>query len=206
MTDDRYAIPAQEFVLEEEIKKSRFITILFRCQSEQELKLALTNARRDYPDARHYCWAFVGGAPKEMVNCGSSDDGEPSGSAGRPMLAVLQGADIGEIGAIVVRYFGGIKLGVGGLVRAYSGGIKRGLPQLETDIQLLKDEATITCDYAQLSDVEYVCNKYQTTIEGKEFSEQVVLNLAVPKSQKSALTQDISVISQGQLQLIFKDK
>ena len=203
MTDDRYLIPAQEFMLEEEIKKSRFITILFRCQSEQDMKLALTNSRRDYPDARHYCWAFVGGAPNEMVNCGSSDDGEPSGSAGRPMLSVLQGSDIGEIGAIVVRYFGGTKLGVGGLVRAYSAGIKRGIPQLETDIQQLRDEAHIVCEYAQLSDVEYVCNKHQVLIIDQQFTEQVLLSLAVPKSNRQILQQDIITLSQGQLSVKF---
>ncbi|RLV60810.1 YigZ family protein [Parashewanella curva] len=203
MASDRYLVPAQPLVLEEEIKKSRFITILFRCQSESELKLALTNFRRDYPDARHYCWAFVGGAPKEMVNCGSSDDGEPSGSAGRPMLSVLQGADIGEIGAIVVRYFGGTKLGVGGLVRAYSAGIKRGLPQLQTDVQQLRDEARLSCDYAQLSDVEYLCKKHQVLIQDQQFTEQVLLPLAIPKSNRQIIQQELATLSQGQLSLKF---
>lgn len=122
---ESYLIPAQTYTFEEEIKHSRFITVLFHCDSEEVFKCVLTNLKAEYPGASHYCYAFVSAAPDNQVEIGSSDDGEPAGSAGRPMLASLQGANIGEIGAVVIRYFGGTKLGVGGLVRAYSSGIKQ---------------------------------------------------------------------------------
>ena len=117
---ESYNVPCDEIVIEEEIKHSCFISFLFHCDSVDKLKLVLTDIKRDYPGASHYCSAFVAGAPDDSVLIGSSDDGEPAGSAGRPMLAVLQGAHIGEVGAVVVRYYGGTKLGVGGLVRAYT--------------------------------------------------------------------------------------
>jgi len=97
-----------------------FISFLFHCTSLEQLKLVLTDIKRDYPGASHYCYAFIAGAPNDSIAIGSSDDGEPAGSAGRPMLAVLQGANLGEVGAVVVRFYGGTKLGVGGLVRAYT--------------------------------------------------------------------------------------
>ncbi|MGB0893135.1 MAG: YigZ family protein [Parashewanella sp.] len=203
---DSYQILSESFVIEEEYKKSRFITYVFSCSCYDSMKLALTKVKVDYPDARHYCYAFVGSEPGNMVNCGSSDDGEPAGSAGRPMLAVLQGSNVGEIGIIVVRYFGGTKLGVGGLVRAYTGGIKRALPQLITETKLLKDQARLTCDYAQLSDVEYLLNKHQAVIENKTFDAQVGLNVAIPKSAKQQIQTELVQLSQGQLQFSFVEK
>ena len=203
MITDSYAIIAEPFTIEEEIKKSRFITVLFPCSSEKELKLALTNLKSEFTDARHYCWAYVAAEPGNSFRCGSTDDGEPSGSAGRPMLAVLQGSDVGEIGVVVIRYFGGTKLGVGGLVRAYTGGIKRALPQLAINVKQLRDSTTLTCEYQQLSDIEYLLAKYDCLIEDKVFTAKVELMIAVPKSKKDDLTQAISTLTQGQLQLKF---
>ncbi|MBE8167401.1 MAG: YigZ family protein [Shewanella sp.] len=202
---DSYSILSQPYTVEEEIKKSRFITVLFFCSSEKELKLALTRLKGDYPDARHYCYAFVAGQPDETVNCGSSDDGEPAGSAGRPMLAVLQGSGIGEIGVVVIRYFGGTKLGVGGLVRAYSGGIKRSLPQLELETKQLRDSATLVCDYAQLGDVEYLLKRFDAIIIDKSFTAQVKLVVEIPLSSKNAIADELATLTQGRLAFQFVD-
>ena len=203
MKNDSYDVIAEPFIIEEEIKKSRFITVLFPCSSEKEFKLALANLKVEYPDARHYCWAYVAAEPGNLFNCGSTDDGEPSGSAGRPMLSVLQGSDVGEIGVVVIRYFGGTKLGVGGLVRAYTAGIKRALPQLTTKVKQLRDSTTLVCDYHQLPDIEYLLTKYDSLIEDKTFAAQVELTIAVPKSKKQALIESISTLTQGQLKLKF---
>ena len=203
MKNDSYNVIAEPFTIEEEIKKSRFITVLFPCSSEKDLKLALANLMVEYPGARHYCWAYVAAEPGNLFRCGSTDDGEPSGSAGRPMLSVLQGSDVGEIGVVVIRYFGGTKLGVGGLVRAYTAGIKRALPQLTTKVKQLKDSTTLVCDYHQLPDIEYLLTKYDSLIEDKTFTAQVELTIAVPKSKKQALIESISTLTQGQLQLKF---
>ncbi|MCL1077849.1 YigZ family protein [Parashewanella spongiae] len=202
---DSYLILAKPFTIEEEIKKSRFITVLFPCQSESDLKLALTNLRTGYPDARHYCYAFVAGQPDDTVHCGSTDDGEPSGSAGRPMLSVLQGSNIGEIGVVVIRYFGGTKLGVGGLVRAYSGGIKRSLPQLELVRKQIRVRATIVCDYAQLGDVEYLLKRFDGVIVDKSFTAQVKLVAEIPVSTKKAIADELATLTQGRLAFQFVD-
>ncbi|MBM7071077.1 YigZ family protein [Shewanella sp. 202IG2-18] len=203
MNGDSFDVIAETFTIEEEIKKSRFITVLFPCSSEKDLKLALTNLKVEYPDARHYCWAYVAAEPGNLFKCGSTDDGEPSGSAGRPMLSVLHGSSLGEIGVVVIRYFGGTKLGVGGLVRAYTAGIKRALPQLSIRIKQLRDSTSLVCDYQQLPDLEYLLSKYDCLIENKTFAAQVELSIAVPISKKAELIQSISTLTQGQLLLQF---
>lgn len=105
----------EEVVVRQEIKKSKFICVLARIRSVEELKAFITRLKKEYPQASHYCSAMKAGALTH-----SSDDGEPSGTAGRPMLDVLMGCEGDEIGAVVIRYFGGTLLGKGGLVRAYS--------------------------------------------------------------------------------------
>ena len=204
MLTDSYKIPSAELIIEEEIKHSRFISFLFHCQSYDGLKCALTNIKADYPGANHYCYAFVAGEPDNSVAMGSSDDGEPSGSAGRPMLATLQGANIGEIGAIVVRYFGGTKLGVGGLVRAYSSGIKQGLTQLQTQVKQIRYPGALICEYSQLKDVEYLLDQYDAVIEDRDFMEKVTLNFAIPKRFQTELNRDLATMSQGSLVAKFE--
>lgn len=194
-----YLIPEATLVIEEEIKHSRFISILFHCPSVESFKCALTNIKMDYPGASHYCSAFITAEPTNSILCGSSDDGEPAGSAGRPMLAILQGANLGEIGAIVVRYYGGTKLGVGGLVRAYTSGIKQGLSQLQTRMKQIRYPSCLTCDYYQLKDVEYLLQKFEAVIEERDFAEQVRLQFALAKMHQTQLNQELATLSQGGL-------
>ena len=200
---DSYNIPSAELVIEEEIKHSRFISFLFHCQSYEELKCALTNIKVIYPGASHYCYAFVAQDPNKSVAMGSSDDGEPVGSAGRPMLATLQGANIGEIGAIVVRYFGGTKLGVGGLIRAYSSGVKLGLTQLQTQVKQIRYPGSLTCEYSQLKDVEHLLAQYDGVIEARDFMEKITLSFAIPKRFTIKLNLNLASISQGSLMAKF---
>lgn len=202
---ESYLIPAAELLFEEEIKHSRFISFLFHCQSVEELKCVLTNLKVEYPGANHYCYAFVGGSPTDSVNIGSSDDGEPSGSAGRPMLAALQGANIGEIGAVVIRYFGGTKLGVGGLVRAYSSGIKQAIPQLETQLKQIRYPGKLVCEYHQLKDVEHLFAQLDVLIEDKLFAEHIEIRFAIPKAFKQQLNLDLATMSKGQLKAVFEE-
>ena len=202
---ESYPIPAEPITIEEEIKHSRFISFLFHCPSEESLKCALTNVKGQYPGANHYCYAFVAGAPDNNVAMGSSDDGEPSGSAGRPMLATLQGANIGEIGAIVVRYFGGTKLGVGGLVRAYSSGIKQGLTQLQTQIKLIRYPGRLVCDYHQLKDVEHFLQRCEAEVSDKVFTDKVTLIFEMPKAMQQRFNRELATLSQGRLEADFSD-
>jgi uncharacterized YigZ family protein len=108
----------------------------------------------DHPDARHHCVAWVAGPPDDSQQLGFSDDGEPAGTAGKPMLAQLMGSGVGEITAVVVRYYGGILLGTGGLVKAYGGGVHQALAQLTTQRKTPLTAYTLQCEYGQLAGVE----------------------------------------------------
>lgn len=198
-----YPIPSDNLLIEEEIKHSRFISFLFHCPNAETLKLTLTNLKQTYPGASHYCYAFIAGAPNDMVNIGSSDDGEPAGSAGRPMLATLQGAGVGEIGAVVIRYFGGTKLGVGGLVRAYTSGIKQGLGQLATQVKQLRYPITLVCTYAQQGDVEYAIKQHDGELLEQQFTDKVALRFSLSKANLLPFNQQIAVLTQGKIQVNF---
>ncbi|MBB1427535.1 YigZ family protein [Shewanella sp. SG44-2] len=200
---ESYLIPQTNVLIEEEIKHSRFISLLFHCPHPNDMKLALTDIKQQYPGANHYCYAFVAGSPENTIDMGASDDGEPSGSAGKPMLACLQGAKIGELGVIVVRYFGGTKLGVGGLVRAYTSGIKQGLTQIQTQVKHLRYPARLVCHYAQLTDVEYLVAQYDGVVMDKEFTDKVEIHFELAKSHHQAFNQALATQTQGQLQVKF---
>ncbi|MGE4261582.1 YigZ family protein [Shewanella sp.] len=203
---DSYPIPSGEVVFEEEIKHSRFVTVLFHCPSVAVFKDKLASIREAYPAATHYCQAAIMSDPSDDTALTCSDDGEPSGSAGRPMLNVLKGSGIGEVGAIVIRYFGGVELGVGGLVRAYSSGVKHALKQLTLSTKVKTLAASICCEYAQLPDVEHYLGQFNVTIVERQFSEQVLLHLAIPVSARIALAETLQRISQGQLRLSFSSE
>ncbi|MCL1090230.1 YigZ family protein [Shewanella profunda] len=201
---ESYNVPCDDVVIEEEVKHSRFISFLFHCDSLDKLKLVLTDIKRDYPGASHYCYAFVAGAPNDSVSIGSSDDGEPAGSAGRPMLAVLQGANIGEVAAVVVRYYGGTKLGVGGLVRAYTSGLRQGLTKLATRIKQLRYPARLQCDYSQLRDVEHLLQQVDAVITNKQFAEAIDIEFEIGKYQQVIFSELLTALSQGRLSAEFE--
>ncbi|MDI5935886.1 IMPACT family protein [Halomonas kalidii] len=148
----RYAVPdipaGQWRESELEVEKSRFIAWLCHAPDTAAFDTLLAAARRTHPTASHHCSAFIAGPPGEQAAIGFSDDGEPGGTAGRPMFQVLAGAGLGQVGCVVTRYFGGTKLGTGGLARAYAQAVARaleGLPRREvverTPLQLQVDFA-----------------------------------------------------------------
>lgn len=130
----RYPIPClgagEIHATEIEIERSRFLAWLCHAPDVTRFNALLGRARATYPDASHHCSAFIAGPPGEQTAIGFSDDGEPGGTAGRPMFQVLDGAGIGQVGCVVTRYFGGTKLGTGGLVRAYSQAVQKALETL----------------------------------------------------------------------------
>ena len=146
-----YLIPKSAVVFEEEIKKSRFITYLQHTEGLEQAKAFWAEIKAQHPNARHHCWAAVAGKPTDSQQLGFSDDGEPAGTAGKPMLSALLGSQVGEISAVVVRYYGGILLGTGGLVRAYGNGVQQALKLLETERKVERQLFQVHCDYAQLN-------------------------------------------------------
>ncbi|MGV6913212.1 YigZ family protein [Yersinia pestis] len=144
---------------------------------------------------------FVAGPPTDSQQLGFSDDGEPSGTAGKPILAQLMGSDIGEITAVVVRYYGGIKLGTGGLVKAYGSGVQQALKQVAVKYKVPQVEYTLQCDYAQLAMVEMLLQQVEGQILRGEYTELVTLHLTLPATQASQVGDKLRDLSRGTLQL-----
>ena len=132
---------------EEIVRRSRFIVSLAHTPTPEAAKSFIERIKQEFPDATHNCWAYAAGAPGQTSKVGYSDDGEPHGTAGRPMLTMLLHGGVGELSAVVTRYFGGIKLGTGGLVRAYQGMVKLGLETLPTREPMIPARVEVVLDY-----------------------------------------------------------
>lgn len=196
-----YPIPSAAVSVSEEIKKSRFVTLLAPTCGVMAAKAFIQQVREDHPSARHHCWAFVAGAPDDSQQLGFSDDGEPSGTAGKPILAQLMGSGIGEITAVVVRYYGGIKLGTGGLVKAYGSGVQQALKQLVVSHKVPQAEYVLQCDYAQLALVESLLQQSEGRIVHGEYGAAVILHLALPATGVEVFGNKLRDLSRGNLQL-----
>lgn len=199
---ESWLIPAEPLTVSEEIKKSRFITCLAHTDGIAACKAFLERIRLDYPGARHYCWAWVAGAPDNSQLLGFSDDGEPSGTAGKPMLAQLVGSQTGEITAVVVRYYGGIKLGTGGLVKAYGGGVQQALAQLSRVRKVALTEYRLQCDYSQLAGIEALLKQSGGLIVDSDFQAKITLRIALPQTQLATFNAKLGDLSRGSLHLL----
>ena len=194
-----YLIPAAPLVWQQEIKKSRFIAYLAHTPDAQAAKEFIEAVRAKEPAAGHHCWAFVAGQPSDSRVLGFSDDGEPSGTAGKPMLAQLQGSGIGEITAVVVRYFGGIKLGTGGLVRAYGGTLSLAMAQLVVTERRIFSELSLTLQYSELPVVEFLLGEYQGHWQHIDYGAEISGVLAVEMRDVADFCRQLLDRSQGRV-------
>ncbi len=183
----RYPIPAARCRAEVVIDRSRFICTIERAASPEEAQAFIREMRAAFPDATHNCWAFVAGPPGSTARIGMSDDGEPHGTAGRPMLTVLSHCGVGEIAAVVTRYYGGTNLGTGGLVRAYSAAVQAALEMLSTRERVEVTELTVTVSYAHLSAVRRALPECEATVLSETFAEDVTLRMSVPVAREAML-------------------
>lgn len=202
MSSAPYFIPAQPHQFEEEIKKSRFITYLAHTPSLEAAKAFVDSIKEKHNDARHNCWAFIASRPEDSTQWGCSDDGEPSGTAGRPMLAQLSGSGIGEITAVITRYSGGIKLGTGGLVKAYGGGVKQALEGLITLEKIPQSELCLECAYEQVSLVEHLCSEFTAEILKREFTQHLTLQVSIDSRIAEDFEQALVNKSSGKVAII----
>lgn len=161
----------------------------------------------EFADASHNCWAYVVGAPGSTAQIGMSDDGEPHGTAGRPMLTVLLHSGIGNICAVVTRYFGGTLLGKGGLVRAYSGGVQFALETLPTTIQIPKAQLTLLFDYATVTSLQRLLPLYEVELNAEEYGTDVTYQVTLPVEQLTPFTQAVTELTNGQalIEVIARD-
>jgi len=184
---DRYSTPANRQRFEIEIKRSRFITTVIPVQDKTAAMTQIDSVRQEFPDANHHCWAMIAGAPLDTHQQEQNDDGEPKGTAGKPMLNVLLHSGMGNLVVIVTRYFGGIKLGAGGLVRAYSSSVSGALLQITTITQYVSVRCLLELPYSQLDILEHWLKTGNIMILDREFSDNVVLTLDVPETEVAEL-------------------
>ncbi len=176
-----YLIPTQPISVEQEIKKSLFITFLAHTNGIEEAKAFVQQIKSIHADARHNCWGFVAGRPDNSMLWGFSDDGEPSGTAGKPILAQLSGSGIGELTAVVTRYYGGIRLGTGGLVKAYGGGVQQALKLIQTTEKKITAQLTIEVDYPLLSLIQSLMQRFEATELMANYETQVCLTIEIER-------------------------
>ncbi len=194
----RYPIPASAVRIVEVIDRSRFITTIDHAPTLDAARAFIDRIRAEFNDATHNCWAYVVGPPGSTAHIGLSDDGEPAGTAGKPMLQVLLGCGVGDVAVVVTRYFGGIKLGTGGLVRAYSGGVKAALAELPRAERVERCRLTAVIPYRLLEPVQRRLPAYEVETLNIEYAADVVLHLRLPREHVTALRQDLSELSNGQ--------
>jgi len=194
-----YFVLEQAYEYTEVIKKSRFITYLAPTKGRPTAEQFVRTIKAQHPDARHHCWAFVAGRPGDGQQYGFSDDGEPSGTAGKPILNSLLGSDVGEMTAVVVRYYGGIKLGTGGLVRAYAGGVQQLLKLIKPIECLVYTALNLTCDYAHIAVIERLFSVYNGKLNHAEYGAQVIMQLDVDARYAQAFTTAVKNKTNGQV-------
>lgn len=165
-----------------EEKKSRFIAQIWPISDKSEGASLLAETKQQWPDARHYCWAYLVGNPQQTCSAGFSDDGEPGGTAGKPMLNVLMQRHVGDVFAIVTRYFGGVKLGAGGLTRAYGQAISGALDSATLRQVVPQAALSIHIDYPLEAAVRQLLSQYETSEPVVHYGQAVTLDCLTPLS------------------------
>lgn len=170
-----------------EIKKSEFITYAYPVTSREQAMFHVEQLRVQYADARHHCWAYIIGDPNNTTSAGFDDDGEPNGTAGRPILNVLQHKSIGNVIIIVVRYFGGIKLGAGGLTRAYAGSAQAVVDAMQLSPYIPTTQVQILAEFATEAQCRYVVDSLKGHIDDVAYSKQVLLTVTIAEQEINTL-------------------
>lgn len=197
MQNSRYLIPARFLSNCIEVKRSRFIASVAHTPSREQSRKFVEQISTQYRDANHNCWACVIGRPGSTDQAGMSDDGEPQGSAGKPMLTALLHANIGDITVVVSRYFGGIKLGKGGMARAYTDALLHALEELPLQELINYQKMEIALEYHLLDMVENLLPTYEAQVDTRDFGAKVTLHLRVPAEHTSNLSRHLTEISHG---------
>ncbi|AEI66298.1 YigZ family protein [Corallococcus macrosporus] len=199
MDEKRYPIPAGLHRVEQDIQKSRFITTAAHTPTVEEAKAFIARVREEFADATHNCWAFVVGPPGSTAQVGMSDDGEPHGTAGRPMLTALLHGGVGDVAMVVTRYFGGTLLGKGGLVRAYTAGVQQALESLPTTERVRKTRLAVEVEYTHVDGLRRLLPSYEVQVLAEEYSATVGYRLELPFTQVEPLRTALNDLTLGQV-------
>ena len=194
----------EDFIAEEEIKKSRFICHLKRVYTEEEARAFISEIKKEHHKANHNCSAFTLGDRQEIQR--SSDDGEPSGTAGVPMLEILKKREITNVCAVVTRYFGGIKLGAGGLIRAYAGSVGHALDQVGLVKFVTQEQLILTLDYGNYDGLQRFLSFQGLVISESEFLSDVTVKLFVDLDKTEQLLDNLVEQFSGKISAAKGDK
>ena len=186
-----------------EEKKSRFIAHVAAASTEAEALAFIESKKKEYWDARHNCYAFILGEQGQTMRF--SDDGEPSGTAGKPILEVLVNSGIRNLVVVVTRYFGGTLLGTGGLVRAYTQATQAGLAASRICTMCYGYGMTIVTDYNGVGKLQYLLGQKNIPIEASEYAEQVTIQIKVPYEEKDSLIHEMTEATAGKAQITVSD-
>lgn len=180
-------------------KKSRFIANVRPVETEEEALAFIEEMRKKYYDARHNCFAFCVGVERETLRC--SDDGEPSGTAGKPMLEVLTGGEIHNVAVVVTRYFGGTLLGTGGLVRAYTQATQEGLKNSQVIEKKLARRIKLITNYNDIGKIQYLLGSEKIHIETSDYTDIVTMQVLVPINQVELIEKKLVEVTNGKIQI-----
>ncbi len=189
-------IPVEERTRQLEIKKSLFIAAAHPVKTEEAAKGLIRDARAEHPKCSHVVWAYILGDEKSQA-LGLSDDGEPKGTAGKPVLAVLQYSGLTNILVTVVRYFGGIKLGKGGLVKAYTGSVKAVIDGIPVKKQVTETVLHMRFGYADYDGIRKALKQHRAAVEQEHFETDVSLVCRVEEERSEQLRLELMDITRG---------
>ena len=182
------AATAEHLLLE---KNSEFLTFLHPVDNRDAAMAWVAHYRAHYPDANHVCWAYIIGNTRQPQTQAFSDDGEPGGTAGKPMLHVLTERELGNCLAVVVRYFGGVKLGAGGLVRAYSNAVSQAAGKAELRMVSPSVQLIVSVSFAFEARLRQLLQQYNAALDNVSYSDKVTLSISLPQDAEQALSEQL---------------
>jgi len=197
-------VPAQICQVELDVKRSKFLTFAASAVDRQEADDFIRMLRKQHPHANHVCWAYIAGAPNTTIRS-MSDDGEPSGTAGMPMLKVIEYSGYGDIVVAIVRYFGGTKLGTGGLQRAYSDAVSLVLKDLPMRLKVNRTLLKCTYDYTYDGSISRLLARYDVKDIDPDYAQQVTLSIAIASSELSTFKAELTNITAGKVKVFLPD-
>lgn len=206
----RYPVPAAQPAAphraELVLRRSRFLAHCARTAGHAEARAFVEGIRAAHADATHNCWAYVAGPPGLTAEIGFSDDGEPHGTAGRPMLQVLLHCGIGEICVVVTRWFGGVKLGTGGLVRAYQDSVRAVLADLPQEERVPRCLARVEVDFAHLDRLHRLLPELEARLQDESYGARAVLSISLPSARREEFAALLAGRTDGRARCDFSDQ
>ncbi len=210
MADVSYNIPdlrpGEVFRVEQTIKRSRFIASVGHTPGVEEAKAFIEQIKAEFEDARHNCWAYCAGSAGSTDRIGASDDGEPHGTAGRPMLTAVTHSGIGEVTVVVTRYFGGILLGTGGLVKAYQSSVKMALEGVPTRVRTKTKRIKFSVEHRFVNQVLRKIEAVNGRILEKNFDMGADFDVEIPEDLAETFAKELEELTRGALLIEFVEE